>query len=501
MEMASLRDRFHDVDVIEAPDVWEQAQVREPAPLAPHDRTPRGRQLTTIAVASVIAVLAIVLVVRAFPTGTGRTAGSAFAVPGNPCDLLTVAEIERASGGHVTGVRQLTSSDYPLLPTPGAALPCEFMTDSRFGDIIVATDPNGTTNFDTVNTEDPLNVPIVGLGDEAFAGDKNSVWVRIGDGYFSITAQRGTNHVVAMLTELARTALASSNVDLPSPLASGNSPTPYDKGRIAYAGGHYSGGVILTMAPDGSDRTELTSGFDHAGSASHPFPAYEPAWSPDGKQIAFRGFWGRGEVSDIFVMDADGSNVRRLTTGGADQPAWSPDGTQIAYASTDAIYAMNVDGSNVHPITPLTHGGEWHNNPTWSPDGSAIAYTMAVDGHTQIFSYSFGDSRERQLINVPNGAIDPSWSPDGSTIAFSLINDQKLDEVYLMNADGSARRPVTTCDQKDCSAFDPAWAPDGSRIVFGTSSGAVDSVNADGLDLTVLVDDGKSGEPAWQPTG
>jgi hypothetical protein len=51
------------------------------------------------------------------------------------------------------------------------------------------------------------------------------------------------------------------------------------------------------------------------------------------------------------------------------------------------------------------------------------------------------------------------------------------------------------------AALDPAWAPDGSRIVFGTSSGAVDSIYPDGWDLTVLVDDGKSGEPAWQPTG
>jgi Tol biopolymer transport system component len=102
---------------------------------------------------------------------------------------------------------------------------------------------------------------------------------------------------------------------------------------------------------------------------------------------------------------------------------------------------------------------------------------------------------------VPDGAVTPSWSPDGTTIAFSRYNDQKFGEIYLMNADGSGLRQVTTCDQKACSALDPAWAPDGSLILFDTSSGAIDSVNPDGSNLTVLEDDGRSGEPAWQPMG
>jgi hypothetical protein len=387
-------------------------------------RRSRGhrRRAEVTAVSLLIAVVAIGFAVRAFSPGRGSSAGSAFAMPSDPCTLLTVPEIGQATGGQVTETRQLNSSDYMVPPSPGSPLPCEYVTDSRFGAILVATDPNGTTNFDTVNSEDPSSVPVPGLGDEAFAGDKNSVWVRVGDSYFSITAQRGTgDEAVAMLTALARTALASPSSDLPSPSATASSIAPYDTGRIAYAGGHYAGGVIMTMGPDGSDRTALTSGFDHAGSPAHPFPAYEPAWSPDGKQIAFRGFWGPTEVSDIFVMDADGSNVRQLTTGGAAEPAWSPDGKQIAYASTDAIYAMNTDGSNVHPITPVSHGGAWHNNPTWSPDGSAIAYSMGVDGVSQVFSYSFGDSREQQLTNVPDGAVTPSWSPDGTTIAFSCM--------------------------------------------------------------------------------
>jgi Tol biopolymer transport system component len=101
-----------------------------------------------------------------------------------------------------------------------------------------------------------------------------------------------------------------------------------------------------------------------------PIHKAEPAWSPDGEKIAFES--NRDGNSDIYVMNVDGSNIRRLTTDPAIdcRPAWSPDGTKIAFQSQRSghwdIYIMNADGSNQ---IALTRDSAFDASPTWSPDG------------------------------------------------------------------------------------------------------------------------------------
>jgi Tol biopolymer transport system component len=120
------------------------------------------------------------------------------------------------------------------------------------------------------------------------------------------------------------------------------------------------GGGILVRYPDGTSRNLTNTGSD-----------YGPAWSPDGKKVAFGS--NRSGHSDLYVMNADGSGVTQLTADTATEgrPAWSPDGKKIAFGRTPRdlvaweLYVMNADGSGVTQLT--TNNGSVDPKPAWSP--------------------------------------------------------------------------------------------------------------------------------------
>jgi hypothetical protein len=341
----------------------------------------------------VIGLLAVAVVVRSFPAA--RTAGALFTVPSDPCSLLTVAEVEQASGGHVTGTRQLTNSDYPIgTPSPGP-LPCAYETDSPFGTFIVATDANGTTNFGTVRSEDPSNVPLSGLGDEAFAGDRNSVWVRIGDTYFSITAQRRPgDETVAMLTTLAQVALAPGGSQAaPStvPHVTVSKTATFDLaqlGGLAAAEEAY-GSLWLGVSTESGD-TQIVRADPTTGKTEHVFPV--EGWSPSewgGKGIAIGGgkVWipeRRNGHSTIVRIDPATDEAVTLEVS-ADTIA------DLAYGSDGMLWA-NVgtgDGKAIAEIDPAS--GEilqmWPFTADWANEicearGSVWVHEMATSNST-----------------------------------------------------------------------------------------------------------------------
>ena len=114
------------------------------------------------------------------------------------------------------------------------------------------------------------------------------------------------------------------------------------------------------MNADGSGQRRLTR--DARNSAT-------PAWSPDGRKIAFEG--GRDGTNGVYVVNADGSGQRRLARNGR-APAWSPDGRTIAFFSDTKIYLMNADGSEHRPLTKPLGGRE--GSLAWSPDGRKLAF-------------------------------------------------------------------------------------------------------------------------------
>ena len=166
----------------------------------------------------------------------------------------------------------------------------------------------------------------------------------------------------------------------------------------------------LVWSPDG--RTIHSGRYlvrtDGSGSRWLPYIPLTAVWSPDGRRIAFarpRGRTGPGPCcysarSDIYVMNADGSGTRKLTHNARQnaEPAWSPDGRKIAFRSTRNgnrdIYVMNANGSGKRN---LTRNAAWDSRPSWSPDGRKIAFVSNRDGRLEAHVMNADGSGQRRL--------------------------------------------------------------------------------------------------------
>ncbi|HZG52880.1 MAG TPA: protein kinase, partial [Pyrinomonadaceae bacterium] len=237
-----------------------------------------------------------------------------------------------------------------------------------------------------------------------------------------------------------------------------------DGTRIAFASNRDGATEIYVMQADGSGVRRLT------------FNTTEddcPAWSHDGQKIAFQS--RRDGQMEVYVMDADGSNQRNLTNspGEDTRPAWSPDDRRIAFGTNtlDAptnydIFTMRADGSDKVKLTDNT---SFDNDATWSPDGQKIAFTSDRDGKSyEIFVMSAADGADaRNLTNHPGDDAKPAWSPDGKHITFGGNRPNKTDfpAVYVMNVNGQDQRLITAARTFD---DEPAWSADGRRIAFQT---------------------------------
>ncbi len=257
---------------------------------------------------------------------------------------------------------------------------------------------------------------------------------------------------------------------------------------IAFTSERVGEGDIYTMNADGSNVQRLTDD-----------PAYDawPTWSPDGSRIAFVST--RSGNADIYVIDADGGNIQQLTYHNANDiwPEWSPDGTRIAFASRRddnfEIYVMDADGTNLQRLTNTTAVEDF---PAWSPDGTRIVFSR-IEGNDGTFIMNADGSGEWQLLDFP--ALEPDWSPDGTRIAFGS-DHEGFRGIYVVDADGSNLQKLsTTYAGENC----PDWSPDGTKILFASwrdGDGEIYVMDANGDNLQKLTSNSSQDEfPAWRP--
>ncbi|MAF10402.1 hypothetical protein CMK11_08120 [Candidatus Poribacteria bacterium] len=239
--------------------------------------------------------------------------------------------------------------------------------------------------------------------------------------------------------------------------------------EIAFSSGRAGGNEIYVMGPDGGGVRALTQLRGRA---------FRPRWAPDGRKIVFS--WGPlrdpGERT-IYVMRADGTQATKLTRERDTHDSsvtWSPDGRHIAFASERPrvdgthIYVMDADGRNVRRLTlDWPFEGAYSTSPSWSPNGAEIAFTSwgPRTGTAEVFAIRPHSRRVRQITNDGMWNRSARWSPDGRELILeSSPNARKQDtDIYVVDSDGRNRARLVEHPHRDQS---PAWSPDGSRVVF-----------------------------------
>ncbi|MCL4301924.1 MAG: PD40 domain-containing protein [Anaerolineae bacterium] len=278
--------------------------------------------------------------------------------------------------------------------------------------------------------------------------------------------------------------------------------------QIVYEGGKYGTRHIMTLKLDGTDRLILASPSVSTMLTTWYGAEEDPVWSPDGTRIAYVSQLENYNY-EIYVMNADGTGKTRLTNNPALDlyPAWSSDGTQIVFASDrDERHDIYVMNSNGHNVRRLTNWDRASSTPAWSPDGTKIVF-MAEEGNSyiraQLFVMNADGTDVKQLTYNPGNSSTPVWSPDGSRIAYTYNNDWNF-EIMVMAADGSRQANIT---QHPAWDTDPAWSPDGAKIVFTSTRADTDYhldeiyiMNADGSNPTRLTYTTEMGEshPSWR---
>lgn len=282
-------------------------------------------------------------------------------------------------------------------------------------------------------------------------------------------------------TTILGAATLSAVASLPLALQAPASAEPDLAPAVVFASDRDGDNEIYLRAPDGAV-IQLTE---------NRHDDHDPVWSPNGRRIAFVS--NRDGDQEIFTMNPDGGRVRQLTRNTTDpdggpaidaEPAWSPNGRRIAFTSTRdggeaEIYVMTSAGTRQ---TRLTTTDPWvmDHGPDWSPNGREIAFSSNRVSYenTEIYRMRPDGTGVRRVTRTVDGVDDnaPAWSPNGRQIAFTS-NRSGTHDLYVMRRSGHGLRLVSGDPTLD-DVF-PRWTADGQELVFWTFPDASGTPSAD----------------------
>jgi Tol biopolymer transport system component len=220
----------------------------------------------------------------------------------------------------------------------------------------------------------------------------------------------------------------------------------HDGKRLAFVGplygrefvGPLAGGAIWTITVDGRQRRRLTQ---------HEYNR-DPAWAPDGRVIAFTRRLNRDGGEQLYLARSVGGRLRPLAFRHSCCPSWSPDGSRLVFvgrpqADSDgtALYVIRRDGRHERRITPSYPPERAFRSPEWSPRGTQILFVRS----TAPGRYSVGLAGPEGRIRYLGRGHEAEWSRNGRAIAFTDNCADGASAVFVMNANGSRRRPITPC--------------------------------------------------------
>jgi Tol biopolymer transport system component len=281
---------------------------------------------------------------------------------------------------------------------------------------------------------------------------------------------------LATITTIASptTTLPKAATSTPFPTATSfpptNTPIPARiEGEIVFYSERDGDAEIYLMNPDGSNQRPLTD---------NRADDFSPAWSPDGKLIAFES--DRDDANpricfpncnyNLYVMNADGSNPRQLTalSGAEWNVHWSPDGLSLLFTARNiegenaGIYRIRLEGGDPQPLLVDTYD---NNAADWSPDGSQITFSSNREGNLDIFIMNSNGSNIVKVIDTGMDDYFPEWSPDGKQITFFAADWPTIkQDIFTVSIDGSNLQNLT--NTPGVVDEDPKWSLDGSKIIY-----------------------------------